>query len=340
WGKNWDRWSMERMSTDLAVDVHPFAGTPMAEAMEYRRQLRESRLDSYAARQAAAAGVAGPEVPAEVPESTPVATKEPQAQMPSPRPDAQRPLREVDGHLLRLAGESWGLRLKAKQARKPLEQEATAQRQVEQATGKLTDAQEQADRCAELLRTAEEKFRDAEQAAGSGIGWLKGAGRKKAERHDLHAAQRNVTQARQQTVVSQQDVERAARWLTVVQHQAEPLQLTPQQRQVCQEQLALYRNLEDTDEVRRELLDREREQAQAAAAAAVGQDLSATEDIEVVFAEYTDPSGSTADSIFGYSITEQLRASKASQSRSSGTSQVSGTPSSPGVNPGVDGPEI
>lgn len=46
WGKNWDRWSMERLSTDLAVDVHPFAGTPMAEAMKHRRQLREARLDA------------------------------------------------------------------------------------------------------------------------------------------------------------------------------------------------------------------------------------------------------------------------------------------------------
>jgi len=340
WGKNWDRWSMERMSTDLAVDVHPFAGTPMAEAMEYRRQLRESRLDAYAARQAAAAGVAGPEAPAEVPEDAPVKKEKPQAQPPSPRPDAQRPLREVDGHLLRLAGESWGLRLKVKQAREPLEQEATALRQVEQATGKLTAAQEQADRCAELLRTAEEKFRDAEQAAGSGIGWLKGAGRKKAERNDLHAAQQKVAQARGQTAVAQQGVERAARWLTVVQHQAEPVQLTPQQRQACQEQLALYRRLEDVDEVRRELLDREREQAQAVAAAAVGQDLPAAEDIEVVFAEYTDPSGSATGSVFGYSITEQLRASKASQPRSSSPGQSSGPSSAPGTDRDVDGPSL
>lgn len=34
WGKNWDRWLMDRLSTDLTVDVHPFAGTPMAKAME------------------------------------------------------------------------------------------------------------------------------------------------------------------------------------------------------------------------------------------------------------------------------------------------------------------
>lgn len=79
WGKNWARWSMERLSTDLAVDVHPFAGTPMAEAMEHRRQLREARLDAYAARQAAGSGVAGPEAPAEVLEGTQVA---------APRPDA------------------------------------------------------------------------------------------------------------------------------------------------------------------------------------------------------------------------------------------------------------
>lgn len=51
WGKNWDR-----LSTDLTVDVHPFAGTPMAEAMEHRGQLREARLDAYAARQAAGSG--------------------------------------------------------------------------------------------------------------------------------------------------------------------------------------------------------------------------------------------------------------------------------------------
>ncbi|MGP5591170.1 MobF family relaxase [Corynebacterium variabile] len=340
WGKNWDRWSMERMSTDLAVDVHPFAGTPMAEAMEHRRQLREARLDAYTARQSASSGVAGAEAQADVPEDAPVKAEKPWTQVPAPRPDAQRPLREVDDRLLRLAGEPWGLRLKAKQAHEPMEQEATALRKVEQATGKLTAAQEQADRCAELLRAAEEQFRDAKQTADSGIGWLKGAGRKKAERHDLHAAQRNVTQARQQTVVSQQDVERAARWLTVVQHQAEPLQLTPQQRQVCQEQLALYRSLEDTDEVRRELLDREREQAQAAAAAAVGQDLPAAGDIEVVFAEYTDPSEPTTDSIFGYSITEQLRASKASRFRSSGTGPSSGPSSAPGIDRDVDGPSL
>ncbi|MGO2883375.1 MobF family relaxase [Corynebacterium variabile] len=340
WGKNWDQWSMERLSTDLAVDVHPFAGTPMAEAMEHRRQLREARLDAYAAQQAAGSGMAGTESPAEVSEGTPVKEEKPQPQVPAPRPDAQRPLQEVDGHQLRLAGEPWGLRLKVKQAREPLEQEATALRKVEQATGKLTAAQEQADRCAELLRVAEEKFRDAEQAAGSGIGWFKGAGRKKTEQQDLHAAQREAVHARQQTAVAQQDVERAARWLTVVQHQAEPLQLTPQQRQVCQEQLALYRRLEDADEVRRELMDREREQAQAVAAAAVGQDLPAAEDIEVVFAEYTDPSGPTTSSVFEYSITEQLRASKTNQSRSSGTSPVSRPPSSPGVGPGVDGPEL
>jgi len=56
WGKNWDRWLMDRLSTDLTVDVHPFAGTPMAEAMEHRGQLREARLDAYAARQAAGSG--------------------------------------------------------------------------------------------------------------------------------------------------------------------------------------------------------------------------------------------------------------------------------------------
>ena len=340
WGKNWDRWSMERMSTDLAVDVHPFADTPMAEAMEHRRQLREARLDSYADWQAAGSGVAGPEVPVEVPEDTPVTAEKAQTQVPAPRPDVQRPLREVDDHLLRLAGESWGLRLKVKQAREPLEQEATALRKVEQAAGKLTAAQEQADQCAELLRAAEEQFRDAKQTADSGIGWLKGVGRKKTERHDLHAAQRNVVQARQQTVVSQQDVERAARWLTVVQQQSEPLQLTPQQRQACQEQLALCRSLEDTDEVRRELLDREREQAQAVAASAVGQDLPAAEDIEVVFAEYTDPSGPATDSIFGYSITEQLRATKAGRSQGSGTGQSAGPSSAPGVDRDVDGPSL
>lgn len=82
-------------------------------------------------------------------------------------------------------------------------------------------------------------------------------------------------------------MEQAARWLTVAQHQAEPLQLSPQQRQSCQEQLALYRRLEDADEIHREMLDREREQAQTVAAAAVGKDLPAAEDIEVVFAEYT-----------------------------------------------------
>ncbi|MDN6740466.1 MAG: hypothetical protein L0L74_10265 [Corynebacterium casei] len=109
--------------------------------------------------------------------------------MAAPRPDAQRPLREVDDHLLRLAGEPWGLQLKVKQASEPLEQEATALRKVEQATEKLMAAQEQADRCAGLLRVAEAQFRDAEQAAGSGIGWLKGAGRKKGEQHDLHTAQ-------------------------------------------------------------------------------------------------------------------------------------------------------
>lgn len=36
------------------------------------------------------------------------------------------------------------------------------------------------------------------------------------------------------------------------------------------------------------MLDREREQAQTVAAAAVGKDLPAAEDIEVVFAEYTN----------------------------------------------------
>ncbi|HDM2782557.1 TPA: hypothetical protein PZN16_003010 [Staphylococcus aureus] len=73
----------------------------------------------------------------------------------------------------------------------------------------------------------------------------------------------------------------------MAQHQAEPLQLSPQQRQSCQEQLALYRRLEDADEVHWEILDREREQAQTVAAVAVGKDLPAAEDIEVVFAEYT-----------------------------------------------------
>lgn len=340
WGKNWDRWSMERMSTDLAVDVHPFAGTPMAEAMENRRQLREARLDSYADWQAAGSGVAGSEALSEVPEDATVTAEKAQTQVPAPRPDAKRPLREIDSRLLRLAGEPWSLRLKIKQAREPLDQEATALRQVEQAAEKLTAAQEQADRCAGLFRVAEEKFRVAEQAAGSRIGWFKGVGRKKAEQQDLHTAQRNVTQARQQTAVAQQDVERAARWLTVVQHQAEPLQLTAQQRQECQEQLALYRRLEDTDEVHRELLDREHEQAQTVAASAVGQDLPAAEDIEVVFAEYTDPSGPTTDSIFGYSITEQLRASKASRSRSSGTGPSSGPSSAPGLDRDVDGPSL
>lgn len=103
----------------------------------------------------------------------------------------------------------------------------------------------------------------------------------------MHTAQWKVTQARQQTAVTQEDVEQAARWLTVAQHQAEPLQLSPQRRQSCQEQLALYRRLEDADEIHREMLDREREQAQTVAAAAVGKDLPAAEDIEVVFAEYT-----------------------------------------------------
>lgn len=148
-----------------------------------------ARLDAYAARQAAGSGVAGPEAPAEVLEGTQVAAKEPPAQVAAPRPDAQRPLREVDDHLLRLAGEPWGLQLKVKQASEPLEQEATALRKVEQAAEKLMAAQEQADRCAGLLRVAEAQFRDAEQAAGSGIGWLKGAGRKKVEQHDLHTAQ-------------------------------------------------------------------------------------------------------------------------------------------------------
>ncbi len=49
----------------------------------------------------------------------------------------------------------------------------------------------------------------------------------------------------------------------------------------------MYRRLEDADEVHWEILDREREQAQTVAAAAVGKDLPAAEDIEVVFAEYT-----------------------------------------------------
>lgn len=49
----------------------------------------------------------------------------------------------------------------------------------------------------------------------------------------------------------------------------------------------MYRRLEDADEIHREMLDREREQAQTVAAAAVGKDLPAAEDIEVVFAEYT-----------------------------------------------------
>ncbi|WP_255365986.1 MULTISPECIES: hypothetical protein [unclassified Corynebacterium] len=44
----------------------------------------------------------------------------------------------------------------------------------------------------------------------------------------MHTAQWKVTQARQQTAVTQEDVEQAARWLTVAQHQAEPLQLSPQ----------------------------------------------------------------------------------------------------------------
>ena len=101
--------------------------------------------------------------------------------------------------------------MKVKQASEPLEQEATALRKVEQDAEKLTAAQVQADRCAGLLQVAEAQSRDAEQAAGSGIGWLKGAGRKKAEQHDLHTAQRKVTQARQQTAVAQQDVEQAAR---------------------------------------------------------------------------------------------------------------------------------
>lgn len=53
-----------------------------------------------------------------------------------------------------------------------------------------------------------------------------------------------------------------------------------------------------------------------------------------------DPEGSATDSIFGYSITEQLRAAKASQSRSSGTGRASGPTSSPRMDPGVDGPSL
>lgn len=350
WGKNWDRWSIERMSTDLAVDVHPFAGTPMAEAMERRRQLRDTRWDAYADRvsgQAAeVAEVADMDVTevvddAAVPAEAPV--------VPLPRPEAQRRLHAVPTRVLQQATEfPFLVTSKIRQLTTEMGQSDAAVKRVEQLCGELEACRQQVAECDRQVQVAAHRVQEAEQVAGTGIGWMKGRKKKVTEQQDIAQARREHDVAAVQRDTAIQTFKQRSRELEVATGRAERVQVSPERREQLGTDVEMYRSLQDVAEVNRELRDRqlETQHMEARAADTVVKDPGVDDsgDIEVVFDTYDATPANSASSFFGHSIEESLahvhhRRDRKHDRNSTNWGTTPGT-SNPGLDQEPDGPEF
>ncbi|MGP5242206.1 MULTISPECIES: MobF family relaxase [Corynebacterium] len=355
WGKNWDRWSMERMSTDLAVDVHPFAGTPMAEAMERRRQLRDTRWDAYADRvseqhhasevaeftEAAEMDVTEVADDAAVPAEAPVG--------PAPRPEAQRHLHAVPTRVLQQATEfPFLVASKIRQLTTEMAQSDAAAQRVEQLYGELEACRQQVAECDRQVQVATRRVQEAEQVAGTGIGWMKGRKKKVAEQQDIAQAHREHDAAAVQRATAIQTFKQRSRELEVATGRAERVQVSPERREQLETERAMYRSLQDVAEVNRELRDRELEtqhmEARAADTVVKDPGVDDSGDIEVVFDTYDATTTTTGSSFFGHSIEESLahvhhRRDRKHDRNSTNWGTTPGT-SNPGLDQEPDGPEF
>lgn len=347
WGKNWDQWSIERMSTDLAVDVHPFAGTPMAEAMERRRQLRDTRWDAYADRVSGqAAEVADMDVTEVVDD---VAVPAEASVGPSPRPEAQRRLHAVPTRVLQQATEfPFLVASKIRQLTTEMGQSDAAVKRVEQLCGELEACRQQVAECDRQVQVAARRVQEAEQVAGTGIGWMKGRKKKVAEQQDIAQARREHDVAAVQRDTAIQTFKQRSRELEVATGRAERVQVSPERREQLGTEVEMYRSLQDVAEVNRELRDRqlETQHMEARAADTVVKDpgVDDSDDIEVVFDTYDATPANSASSFFRHSIEESLahvhhRRNRKHDRNSTNWGTTPGA-SNPGLDQEPDGPEF
>lgn len=347
WGKNWDQWSIERMSTDLAVDVHPFAGTPMAEAMERRRQLRDTRWDAYADRVSGqAAEVADMDVTEVVDD---VAVPAEASVGPSPRPEAQRRLHAVPTRVLQQATEfPFLVASKIRQLTTEMGQSDAAVKRVEQLCGELEACRQQVAECDRQVQVAARRVQEAEQVAGTGIGWMKGRKKKVAEQQDIAQARREHDVAAVQRDTAIQTFKQRSRELEVATGRAERVQVSPERREQLGTEVEMYRSLQDVAEVNRELRDRQLEtqhmEARAADTVVTDAGVDDSDDIEVVFDTYDATPANSASSFFGHSIEESLahvhhRRNRKHDRNSTNWGTTPGT-ENPGLDQEPDGPEF
>lgn len=347
WGKNWDRWSMERLSSDLAVDVHPFAGTPMAEAMERRRQLRDTRWDAYADRVSGqAAEVADMDVTEVVDD---VAVPAEASVGPSPRPEAQRRLHAVPTRVLQQATEfPFLVASKIRQLTTEMGQSDAAVKRVEQLCGELEACRQQVAECDRQVQVAARRVQEAEQVAGTGIGWMKGRKKKVTEQQDIAQARREHDVAAVQRDTAIQTFKQRSRELEVATGRAKRVQVSPERREQLGTEVAMYRSLQDVAEMNRELRDRqlETQHMEARAADTVVKDPGVDDsgDIEVVFDTYDATTTTTGSSFFGHSIEESLahvhhRRDRKHDWNSTDWGATPGT-ENPGLDQEPDGPEF
>lgn len=347
WGKNWDQWSIERMSTDLAVDVHPFAGTPMAEAMERRRQLRDTRWDAYADRVSGqAAEVADMDVTEVVDD---VAVPAEASVDPSPRPEAQRRLHAVPTRVLQQATEfPFLVTSKIRQLTTEMGQSDAAVKRVEQLYGELEACRQQVAECDRQVQVATRRVQEAEQVAGTGIGWMKGRKKKVTEQQDIAQARREHDVAAVQRDTAIQTFKQRSRELEVATGRAARIQVSPERRKRLETEVEMYRSLQDVAEVNRELRDRELEtqhmEARAADPVVKDPGVGDSGDIEVVFDTYDATTTTTGSSFFGHSIEESLahvhhRRDRKHDWNSTDWGTTPGA-STPGLDQEPDGPEF
>ncbi|MFR4188359.1 MAG: MobF family relaxase [Corynebacterium variabile] len=347
WGKNWDQWSIERMSTDLAVDVHPFADTPMAEAMERRRQLRDTRWDAYADRVSGqAAEVADMDVTEVVDD---VAVPAEASVDPSPRPEAQRRLHAVPTRVLQQATEfPFLVTSKIRQLTTEMGQSDAAVKRVEQLYGELEACRQQVAECDRQVQVATRRVQEAEQVAGTGIGWMKGRKKKVTEQQDIAQARREHDVAAVQRDTAIQTFKQRSRELEVATGRAARIQVSPERRKRLETEVEMYRSLQDVAEVNRELRDRELEtqhmEARAADPVVKDPGVGDSGDIEVVFDTYDATTTTTGSSFFGHSIEESLahvhhRRDRKHDWNSTDWGTTPGA-STPGLDQEPDGPEF
>ena len=335
------------MSTDLAVDVHPFAGTPMAETMERRRQLRDTRWDAYADRVSGqAAEVADMDV-TEVVDDAAVPAEAPVG--PSPRPEAQRRLHAVPTRVLQQATEfPFLVASKIRQLTTEMGQSDAAVKRAEQLCGELEACRQQVAECDRQVQVAARRVQEAEQVAGTGIGWMKGRKKKVTEQQDIAHARREHDVAAVQRDTAIQTFKQRSRELGVATGRAERVQVSPERREQLGTEVAMYRSLQDVAEVNRELRDRqlETQHMEARAADTVVKDpgVDDSDDIEVVFDTYDATPANSASSFFGHSIEESLahvhqRRNRKHDRNSTNWGTTPGT-ENPGLDQEPDGPEF